>query len=456
MTFIFYDTETTGLERGYDQILQFAAIATNDDFQVLEEVDWRCRPWPHILPSPGALMVTGVKYSDALRAPQSHYEMMRMIVSLYEKHSPAVSVGFNSISFDENMLRHGFYQTLNPIYTTNTNGNSRMDVMHLAHAVHEYHPGVLKVPTNDRGNLTFKLELLAKENGLLHELAHDALSDTRATMELARLIRTKTPEVWSSLYKTRSKSETVQMIADNPVFLYTRRGFARPTIPTTPIAKNPGYDAELAVFDLTLDPSEIVNTKAEDIAGLTDGKDRAIRLLKTNANPILHPCDQHLQTLGLSREQAEERARIVQSHPTFSKYVSEYLSGRYAGAEAPERVEDMIYEGFYSNTDERRISEFHRVTWAERYKISQTFEDDRLKQLGRRLVYSESPQDLPDDIRDRFETEVRRRLQSGDDVPWTTIASARDEVTELQDGASDAHKDILSDYEAVLDKRILA
>ena len=36
---------------------------------------------------------------------------------------------------------------------------------------------------------SFKLEHLSKANGLLHEAAHDALSDVRATIALAQLIR---------------------------------------------------------------------------------------------------------------------------------------------------------------------------------------------------------------------------------------------------------------------------
>ena len=34
MNFIFYDTETTGLDWAFDQILQFAAIVTDDGFAV--------------------------------------------------------------------------------------------------------------------------------------------------------------------------------------------------------------------------------------------------------------------------------------------------------------------------------------------------------------------------------------------------------------------------------------
>ena len=44
MTFVFYDTETTGLDSAFDQILQFAAIVTDDAFNTLEELNGH---YPH-------------------------------------------------------------------------------------------------------------------------------------------------------------------------------------------------------------------------------------------------------------------------------------------------------------------------------------------------------------------------------------------------------------------------
>lgn len=83
--------------------------------------------------------------------------MVREIRALIERHTPAVMVGFNSIGYDEGMLRQAFYQTLNPVYLTNTSGNSRMDILKVAHAASEYAPGVLEIPLSDKGRPSFKL-----------------------------------------------------------------------------------------------------------------------------------------------------------------------------------------------------------------------------------------------------------------------------------------------------------
>ena len=60
MGFVFYDLETTGISPAYDQPLQFAAIRTDDSFAEIERINLRCRIAPHIIPSPQALIITGV------------------------------------------------------------------------------------------------------------------------------------------------------------------------------------------------------------------------------------------------------------------------------------------------------------------------------------------------------------------------------------------------------------
>ena len=71
---IFYDTETTGPAPRFDQVLQYAAIRTDEDFVELDTVDLRSQLVPHIIPTPGALKVTHVNPYDIARAPYNHYD----------------------------------------------------------------------------------------------------------------------------------------------------------------------------------------------------------------------------------------------------------------------------------------------------------------------------------------------------------------------------------------------
>src|SRR5258708_21964543 len=134
MAFIFYDLETTSKTTAYDEILQFAAILTDNELNVLDTFNVRCRLLPHIIPSPEALVVTGVRVADLTGAPVSHFEMMREIdAKMYEwSVGGAIFIGWNSMRFDEALLRQAYYQTLLPIYQTNTHCNGRADMMRMA------------------------------------------------------------------------------------------------------------------------------------------------------------------------------------------------------------------------------------------------------------------------------------------------------------------------------------
>ena len=111
MTYIFYDTETTGKVTAFDQILQFAAIKTDAELNVLDTFDVRCRLLPYIVPSPGALLVTGATVADITTCPLSHFEMMRQVHAKMHRWSEggAVFVGWNSMKFDETLLRQAYY-----------------------------------------------------------------------------------------------------------------------------------------------------------------------------------------------------------------------------------------------------------------------------------------------------------------------------------------------------------
>ncbi len=113
MSLIFYVTETTGAAAFFDQILQFAAIQTDADLKVIDRFEIRCRLLPHVVPAPGAMRVTSVKVSQ-LTDPSlpSHYEMVRIIRAKLLSWSPALFIGWNSIAFDEDLVRQALYKTL--------------------------------------------------------------------------------------------------------------------------------------------------------------------------------------------------------------------------------------------------------------------------------------------------------------------------------------------------------
>jgi exodeoxyribonuclease I len=439
MRFIFYDTETTGTNTAFDQILQFGAIHTDESLNELERFEVRCRLLPWVVPSPGALKVTGIS-PDLLEDPTlpSHYQMIRMIEQKLRSWSPATFIGYNSISFDENLLRQSLFQTLRPPYLTNTNGNCRGDVMRLAHACYAYTPNAIAVPLNEKNKPSFRLDRLAPANGFNHEKAHDAIADVEATIHLSKLIRDRARPVWDRVHEMAHKPHA-QATLDRELILCQTEFYAsrEHSWLVTKCGRNPGNSAEVGTFDLSIDPTPYFAMDEGELVGVLTKSPKAIRTVRTNAQPILmHRRDATLNTNGieLSDDKLMDRARAVQSDHAFQARVGLAMAKRYEDREPSPYPELQIYDRFPDRSDDASMIAFHNAeNWQERADIAGQFDDRRLKHFAFRTVYAEAPDVLKPDHRAKIEDWIRDRVQgtSGGE-PWTTLPAAIDEVAEIQ------------------------
>lgn len=79
MSFVIYDLETSGLEPHWHVPLQAALIHCDDRLDVLSELSLRCRLPAHIVPSPAALLTTGIGPAQLEQAPLSSTQMLEAI-----------------------------------------------------------------------------------------------------------------------------------------------------------------------------------------------------------------------------------------------------------------------------------------------------------------------------------------------------------------------------------------
>ena len=437
MAFVFYDTETTGTDTAFDQIVQFGAIRTDDDLNELDRYEIRCRLAPHIVPAPGALKVTQVTPS-MLTDPSlpSHFEAMQLIHAKMKEWSPAIFLGYNSISFDENLMRQAFYQTLQPIYLTNTGGNARGDVMRMLHATNIFVPNVVAVPLKDDGKPTFKLDMLAPANGFAHQDAHEAIADVEATIYMSQLMRDRVPEIWLTMIDHASKQNTIRFIEENDVFAMADVYFGRSySWLVTSCGSNPGYNAENAAFDLSFSPDDYFDLSVEELIGLLKGSPKPIRVIRANSQPILMPEAMALEETNgtvLSSGEIRRRADQIRSNEDFHARVGQALANRYEDEEPSPYVEKKIYDGFPSNSDETIMAKFQTADWQDRLELGKQLGDARLRDLARRQIYFEQPELLSDTVRQELDAWLSDRLLTADpDVPWRTIPEALEEVDEL-------------------------
>ena len=453
MTFAFYDLETTGLSPAFDQPLQFAAILTDDHFREIERVNLRCRIAPHIIPSPWALAVTGVRPAQLLDpALPTLFEFTQEVGSLIGRWSPATWTGFNSIRFDEEVLRQAFYQNLQPdIFATQFNGNTCFDVMTALYAVWHRQPGLFEWPVDETGRVRFKLDRLAPLNGFTAHNAHDALGDVEATIHIARLIAERAPPLWAELLGNCDKAHVqARLEAFQPMALVERFGGGLPRATfgcfCSYSASNPN---QAAFFDLeAADPAEFLTAADAALFAAVDASPKIIRSVSVNKSPALRSVP------ALSAAQSQ-RAKAIANAPEFRARVAKALAARFPeDPDAPTPpVEKQIFGGFYSHADKALLAEFQRVDWRQRQQIVAALSDPRLHQLGRRLVAFHAPELLSPEERGQYEAWLRERW-SAPDVPeteWMTADKARRALDEIR--AEEGHNlPVIGEIDAYLQR----
>lgn len=438
MSFIFYDIETTGKVKGFDQILQFGAIRTDTDLKEIERFEVRSRLLPHIVPAPGALHITGQSISDITdQARPSHYQMVCEIQRALSGWCPSMFLGYNSLKFDEEFLRQAFYQCLHPPYLTNTQGSTRGDVLNLMRLMARLHPSTLSVPNDESGRPSFKLDRLAPANGFAHLNAHDAMADVEATIFLCKLVRDQASDLWSRFIQFSQKAAVLNFIIDEDAFGYFEiagNWFGANVV--TRIGSNSSQANINYCFDLKQEFSELSTLSDEKLRVRVAQSPKIVRRLKANGAPLLCPLYEAPADLmnGVSEEEFVRRAKALREDQELCQRIVAACEVNEKTYDPSPHVEQQLYEGgFWGDADGALMARFHTVPWEERLDISIQFEDRRLKRVARRLIYFERPDLLPEAERQAMKDEISRRMlgTSSQSGPWMTVPGALAELDEL-------------------------
>ena len=212
-TYLFYDLETTGVNPCFDQILQFAAVRTDQELNELERYEFLVKINPDIIPTAQAAITHHITIEQASTGI-SEYEAVKKIYQLVNTPN-TMSVGYNTLSFDDKFLRFSFFRNLLPPYNHQyKEGCSRFDLYPFVVLYHLFSKETLNWPVNNKGLLSLKLEDLNAKNSLYSEgRAHDAVSDVLATLALARILKAKNLKMWQYLLLRFNKTEDKETLS---------------------------------------------------------------------------------------------------------------------------------------------------------------------------------------------------------------------------------------------------
>ncbi len=459
MSFFWHDYETFGRVPRRDRPSQFGGVRTDADLnEIGTAVMHYCQPAPDYLPEPEACLLTGILPQTCLAQGLPEHAFAAMIEEQLGKPG-TIGVGYNSIRFDDEVTRHLFWRNLiDPYEREYKNDCGRWDLLDVVRATWSLRPDGIAWPKHDDGRPSFKLEHLTQANGLAHEAAHDALSDVRATVAMARLIKTRHPRLWDFCLRLRKKDAVLNEIGVGRPFLHISGmyGVERGCLALVwPLAPHPSNKNEIVVWDLRDDPTELlalnveqlrtrIFSKAED---LPEGVTRLpIKTIHINKSPIVIA---NLKTLSADAS-ARWGVDLEQGlrHAETAAQLAPKLAGMWSAVferparEAPTDVDEDLYGGFLGNDERRSLQRLSRMSPAQLADARPAFSDARLDELFFRYRARNFPDTLNEAQRAQWLEHCAHRLHEGAGG-GLTLAAFFDQIDALGEEADERAQDIL-------------
>ncbi|MBN9406028.1 MAG: exodeoxyribonuclease I [Burkholderiales bacterium] len=457
-TFLWHDYETFGARPRRDWPAQFAAIRTDAELnEIGAPLMLYCQPPTDRLPEPEACLITGITPQEcAAKGLLEHRFAEQVNAALAQPGT--VGVGYNSIRFDDEVTRFLLWRNLIDPYAREwRDGCGRWDLLDVVRCAHALRPEGVAWPQADDGTTSFKLERLSAANGLAHESAHDALSDVRATIALARLIRGTNPRLFDFCLALRKKDRVAQELGlpttlrEARPFLHVsgRFGAARGCIAVmAPLAMHPTNKNELLAWDLAFDPSELADLKPDAVrarlftatADLPEGVTRlALKGVHLNKSPIvignvktLRP--QQAERWGIDFGLAQTHLDRLRALPDLSALWTQVYARPGDGAAVD--VDEDLYGGFVGDADRRRLSQLRTLDARELALARTGFDDERLAELLLRYRARNFPDTLSAAEQAQWQAHRSARLMEGEGGALT-IAALFDRIDALAEQVDD-------------------
>ncbi len=402
--FIWHDYETTGINKALDRPVQFAAVKTDNYLTPTgEEWNFYCKLTRDVIPKASAMTLTRINPFDLETKGLEEYEFAKKIYEIMIGPDTC-SLGYNTIKFDDEVTRNLFYRNFFEIYDReNKNGNSRWDLIDLTRAFYAISPECLNWPKKEDGTPDFKLENLAKENNLIQEQAHNALSDVKATLNLAQTLRTHDKDLFDYIYSMRGKENIARLMDENlnhSNLLGLVSGFVKSTQGCLtfiqPFLKVKNFGDQYWCVDFTSSEdvfNELIENPRKGLLNKfkkADGRDSlnsAICQVRTNKSSIIiHPSKLkkvNWNRLGISGEEIKKRYSKIKPFLTNSKWLEEIKEAIFElpKTEPYNDVEQKIYQGAFLSYEDKKRCALVRGRKEPSDKMWPNFSDERMKEL---------------------------------------------------------------------------
>ncbi|MND11564.1 Exodeoxyribonuclease I [compost metagenome] len=269
--FLFYDYETSGVHHNFDQVYQFAGVKTDANLNIIQgsEHNLLCKPRPDVIPHPRAFLTHKLDIRALETKGVSEFELAGTIQEIMMAQPGTIISGYNTMAFDDMMTRNMMYRNMRSPYDHEfKNDNQRFDIMKLVTMMYALRPDTLSWKINELGEESFKLSDLSEANGLLHESAHDALSDVYATINLAKLIMERNGRAFSYLLNFANKHNAMELLSKREPLLHVSNFYGKQkkcTSMVLPLIMDIENKNKILCVDLRHDLTDVLSMSSDEI-----------------------------------------------------------------------------------------------------------------------------------------------------------------------------------------------
>lgn len=393
-TFLFYDYETFGTHTSLDKPAQFACIRTDKNLEIIEEPKcFYCFPSDDYLPEPSSILITKITPQYTFKYGTNEYEFSQKIYNIFIQPNTCI-VGYNNIYFDDEITRNIFYRNfLDPYEWSWKNNNSRWDLLNVMRVCYLLRPCGIKWPKNSLGFPVFKLSDLTRANNILHNNVHNAMSDVYATIELAKLVKTKQPKLFNFFFKYREKNQLYKLInlENFEPILYISSYFTSIRNNMSfilPLFWHESNNNILIGIDLFKNIKKLITFLKNNEYKNIDSKtffDLGIVLIYFNRCPILIPIklirNEDIQKLKLKDFCVNKKISLIKLNYFIIKNYIKNLFFKNIEFKEVNNVDLKIYHGFFNFQDKQLIKKINNTKPINFKNLKLNFQDMRLKEL---------------------------------------------------------------------------
>lgn len=458
-TYLFYDLETTGLNKAFDQVLHFAAIRTDLNFKEIERYELKVRLNPDVVPSPYAMLTHHMRLKDIAEGI-SEYEAIKQIHQ-WMNTPGTISVGYNTLSFDDEFLRFSFYRNLLTPYTHQfANQCSRMDIYPMTVMYYLFKNTVLKWPEINE-KISLKLEYLNEANQFVSGRAHHAMVDVEATLALAKKLASER-DMWeyvSGYFNKKIEMDRLQKLGDDEALMVYGKFGAAKYFQSIVLSLGNHLHYNNQLLWLRLDDKDFTEATKETILSLT------YVLQKKMGEPgfLLPLKDRFIQYI--TPEQfalIKTNKQWLYDNPDMLRQISDHYR-HYQYPKLPETdIDASLYlNGFWNQQEDSFCKAFTNANPKEKSLLAASVKNPKLYTLALRILGRNFPDTLNAKQSAEFDEYINcinsntRPIVDFKGIARLTPFSALQQIDEIREQyQSDSHKmELLIDLENALKLR---